>query len=127
MAEDQARKLLVEAGVLPETMRESVTFNKVREILRELDNSDQGRLRTAIETAGRLGIRGPLQSVIFIKHHLAGEHQVEVDRIDESEDGARLAILVYPEGEMPISVESLPTQIDVGTRLSYDPSEGRYS
>lgn len=127
MAVDEARRLLVEAGVLPETMRESVTFNKVREILRVLENSEQDRLREAIAVAKRLGIRGPLQSVIFIKHHLAGEHDVEVDRIDVSEDGARLAVLIYAEGEVPLPVESLPTQIDVGARLRYDPSEGRYS
>jgi len=127
MAVDQARRLLVEAGVLPETMRESVTFNKVREILRELDNSDEFRLREAIAAAAKLRIRGPLQSVIFIKQHLAGEHEVEVDRIDESEDGKRLAVLIYPEGEVPLPAESLPSQIDVGTRLLYDPSEGRYS
>lgn len=126
MAEDQARRLLVEAKILPETMRESVTFNKVRVILRELDNSDEGRLREGITAAGKLGIHGPLQSVIFIKHHLEGEHEVEVDRIDESEEGGRLAVLTYPEGEVPLSTESLPSQIDVGTRLSYDPSEGRY-
>ena len=127
MTVDRARRLLVEAGLLPETMRESVTFNKVREILRQLDNSDEDRLREAIAAAGRLGIRGPLQSAIFIKHHLAGAHEVEVDRIDESEEGKRLAVLIYPEGEVPLSTESLPSQIDVGTRFRYGPSEGRYS
>ena len=127
MAEDQARRILVEAGFLPETMRESVTFNKVRVILRDLDNSDEDRLREAIAVAAKLGIRGPLQSVIFIKHHLAGEFDVEVDRIDESEEGKRLAVLIYPEGEVALPAESLPTEIDVGTRLHYNPSEGQFS
>lgn len=127
MAVDQARRLLIEAGVLPETMRESVTFNKVRVILRELDNSDEDRLREAIAAAAKLGIRGPLQSVIFIKYHLEGEHEVEVDRIDESEEGASLAVLIYPEGEVPLPAKSLPPAIDVGARFRYDPSEGRYN
>jgi hypothetical protein len=127
MAEDRARRLLVEAGFLPETMTESVTFNKVRVILRDLDNSDEDKLREAIAVAAKLGIRGPLQSVIFIKHHLEGEIEVEVDRIDVSEDGKRLAVLTYPEGEVSLSAESLPTEIDVGTRLHYNPSEGQFS
>lgn len=128
MAEDEARRVLVESGVLPETMPDNFTFNKVREILGELDKSELGRVREGIEAAGRLGIRGALQSVIFIKHHLGGEHKVEVDRVDEGEGGARFAVLVYPEGEVPLSTDSLSPHIGVvGRRLRYDPSEGRYS
>jgi hypothetical protein len=121
-----AHRLLVEEKILPETMPENFTFNKVREILRELDHAGQDELREAIEAAGKLKIRGPLATAIFIKHHLEGEHEVEVDRIDEGEEGARLAVLVYPEGEVPITVESLPPHIDVGVRLRYVLSEWSY-
>ena len=125
--DNQAQRLMVEAKILPETMPVNFTFNKVREILRELDHAGQDKLREAIEASGKLKVRGPLATVIFIKHHLEGEHEVEVDRVDEGADGARLAVLVYPEGEVPIPVESLPPQIDIGVRLRYNSAERRYS
>lgn len=125
--DNQAQRLLVEAKILPEAMPLNSTFNKVREILRGLENADQDKLSEAIEAARSLKIRGPLSTLIFIKHHLEGEHEAEVDRIDESEEGARLAVLVYPEGEVPIPVESLPTHIDTGVRLHYDLSKRSYS
>lgn len=118
--------LFVEAGLLPEVMPDNYTFNKVREILRGFELAGQDNLREAIEATGKLKLRGPLATLIFIKHHLEGEHEVEVDRIDEGEDGARLAVLVYPEGEVPIPVESLPTHVDVGVRLRYAPSKCSY-
>lgn len=46
--------------------------------------------------------------------------EITVDRIDETEDGARLAILIYPEGEVPVRVEYLPEGINAGSRLYYD-------
>jgi hypothetical protein len=125
--ENQAQRLLIEAKILPEAMPLNYTFNKVREILRELEDTNQDKLSEAIEAAGSLKIRGPLATLIFIKHHLEGEHEAEVDRIDESEEGARLAVLVYPEGEVPIPVESLPAHINTGVRLHYDQSERSYS
>ena len=123
----QAQRLLIEAKILPEALPQNYTFNKVREILRGLETADQGKLSEAVEAARSLKILGPLSTLIFIKHHLEGEHEAEVDRIDEGEEGARLAILVYPEGEVPIPAESLPAHIDVGVRLRYSPSERRYS
>jgi hypothetical protein len=113
--------------LLPEVMPDNFTFNKVREILCKLVSAEQGKLLEAIEAAGRLKIRGPLAIVIFIKHHLEGSHEVEIDRLEESEEGTRFAVLVYPEGELPIQSECLPQNTDAGIRLSYDPAEGRYS
>jgi hypothetical protein len=124
--EDQLRSLLVEAGMLPETMPESVTFNKVREILKTLADTDSEELSKAIRAAQEQKIRGPLASVIFIKHHLKGAHEVEVDRVDESEEGTSLAILIYPEGEVPVRVEYLPEGVNTGSLLHYDPSEERF-
>ncbi|HKR01949.1 MAG TPA: hypothetical protein VJT09_14810 [Pyrinomonadaceae bacterium] len=124
--EERARALLVEAGILPQTMPVNFTFNKVEEILRRLENTDRDKLLEAVEAAGKLKIRGPLATVIFIKHHLEGEHEVEIDRVDEGEESARLAVLVYPEGEVPVPVESLPTHIAEGVRLRYAPPECSY-
>lgn len=123
---DNAKSLLVASGLLPEVMPENYTFNKVRGILKDLERSDLAELREAIRIAKELKIRGSLASVIFIKHHLAGAHEVEVDRVDESEEGVRFAILTYPEGELPVQVEYLPEGINAGSRLRYDPSEERY-
>jgi hypothetical protein len=123
---DNARTLLVAAGVVPEVMPENYTFNKVKEVLKKLEGSDSEELGQAIRIAKELKIRGPLATVIFVKHHLEGVHEVEVDRVDESEEGVRLAILVYPEGEVPVQVEHLPAGINAGSRLRYDPAEERF-
>jgi hypothetical protein len=107
-------------------MPDNFTFNKVREILDGLKDADADQLRGAIEAAGRLNIRGPLAATIFIKHHLAGAHEVEIDRVDESEEGAHYAVLIYPEGEVPVQVEQLPQNPSAGSRLHYDASAGQY-
>jgi hypothetical protein len=122
----EAQKLLTEAGLLPEVMPSNFTFNKVRGILSQLENADAARLREALTAAQGLKIVGPLASVIFIKHRLDGEHEVEVDRVDKSEEGTEFAVLVYPEGELPIRVEYLPEGINTGSRLRYDLSKERY-
>lgn len=123
---DEAQKQLIEAGLLPEVMPNNFTFNKVREILSHLADVEVDRLREAIEAAKQLKIRGPLASMIFIKHHLSGEHEVEIDRLEESEEGKRFAVLIYPEGELPIQDEFLPEEINSGSLLHYHPSEVRY-
>ena len=123
---NNAKHLLTEASILPEEMPQNFTFKKVREILDGLEQFETDELRAAIAAAGRLKIRGPLATVIFIKQHLAGAHEVEIDRVDESEEGARLAVLVYEEGEVPIQVEQLPQNISAGGRLLYEPGEGQY-
>lgn len=122
-----AHALFVEAGLLPEVMPDNFTFNKVREILDQLENSDRAGLLEAIQVVKDLKIRSPLSAMIFIKHHLEGAHEAEVDRIDESEEGTRFAVLVYPEGEVTILIEYLPEGINVGSRLHYDPSIKKYS
>jgi hypothetical protein len=124
--DNHAQRLLVEAKILPEVMPGNFTFNKVREILQSLERASEESLREAIEAAEKLNIRGALAITIFIKHHLEGEHKVEVDRMEEGEEGARFAVLVYTEGEVPLPVESLPSHVDAGVRLRYAPSEWRY-
>ena len=47
------------------------------------------------------------------------------DRLEENEEtGTRYAVLIYPEGEVPVKVEHLPEEVGVGCRLQYQPSEG---
>jgi hypothetical protein len=108
-------------------MPDNFTFNKVRELLDGLKDSGEDELRRAIAFAKRQQIRGPLAIVIFVKHHLTGAHEVEIDRVDESEEGARYAVLVYPEGELALPLEFLPADISNGMRLRYDPNAGQYS
>jgi hypothetical protein len=123
---NNAKLLLTEACLLPPELPDSFTFRKVREILDGLKDAEEEKLREAIEAVERLKIRGPLAATIFVKHHLAGAHEAEIDRVDESEDGAQLAVLVYPEGEVPVQIEQLPQGISAGHRVRYDPSAGQY-
>lgn len=123
---NNAKRLLTEASILPEEMPQSFTYNRVREILDGLETFKEDELRAAIAVAGRLKIRGPLATVIFIKHHLSGAHEVEIDRVEESEEGAALAVLVYAEGEVPIEVGQLPQNIHAGSSLRYEPAAGQY-
>jgi hypothetical protein len=108
-------------------MPENFTFNRVKEILDQLKDAEDADLRAAIEAALRLKIRGPLAAVVFVKHHLSGAHEVEVDRIDEGEDGTRYAVLVYPEGAVPLQVEQLSRTPATGDHLRYDPSAAKYA
>lgn len=124
---DPLQRLLIDAGVLPEFMPNNFTFNKVREVIGQLKDVAQDRLLEAVRLAKVQKISGPLATVVFIKHHLDGVHEAEVDRVMESEDGVQYAVLIYPEGELPIPVESLPDKIEEGISLHYDPIEGRYS
>jgi hypothetical protein len=121
-----AGRMLAEAGLLPREMPDNYTFRKVREILAVLDEAGPERLREAIAAARRMEVRGALAAVIFIRHHLGGAHEVEVDRLEESEEGEGFAVLVYEEGELPLKLGRLPPEVNGGTRLRYDPVERRY-
>jgi hypothetical protein len=124
----EIERALTEAGLLPEVMPQNFTYRKVREVLTEIDAAEPAKLSEAIKAAARLNVRSPLALVIFIKHHLVGAHEVEVDRLSESdEQDKRFAVLVYPEGEVPISTEFLPDKVREGARLHYDPDKAEYS
>jgi hypothetical protein len=124
----KAQQLLAEAGVLPREMPHNFTYDKVREVLTQLEEAEPVQMRKAIASARTLEIVNPLAAVIFIKHHMAGAHEVEVDRLEENEEvGIRFAVLIYPEGEVPIKVEHLPKEVSVGSRLQYQPSAGQFS
>jgi len=123
----KAQQLLAEAGVLPREMPHNFTYDKVREVLTQIEVAEPVQMREAIAGARRLEINNPLAAVIFIRHHTAGAHEAEIDRLEENEeDGTRYAVLIYPEGEVPIKVEHLPEGIGVGSRLHYEPSEGQF-
>jgi hypothetical protein len=124
----KARQLLAEAGVLPREMPRNFTYDKVREVLTQLAGAEPLQMGEAIAAARRFEIKSPLAAVIFIRHHVAGAHEVEVDRLEENEeDGTRYAVLIYPEGEVPIKVENLPEEVGAGSSLQYQPSEGQFS
>lgn len=127
MAESgEAERMLIEEGYLPREMAENYTFSKVREVLAAIEGEEIMRLREAMDAARRLEVRGALAAVIFIRHHLEGEHEVEVDRISESEDGERFGVLIYPDGELPIAIDRLPFNVEAGARLRYDPEKRGY-
>jgi hypothetical protein len=122
----EVQRLLTEVGILPEVLPENFTFRKVRELLDDLEKRKQDELVEAIKAAQRLQVRGPLAALIFIKHHLDGAHEVEVDRLEEGEEGTRFSVLIYPEGELPVLVKFLPEGVHGGSKLHYDPSEEIY-
>lgn len=123
-----AQSRLVKEGILPAEMPANYTFNKVRAILPELDGTEEAKLDEAVRAAKALSLSGPLATLIFIKHHLAGAHEVEVDRVVRNEeDGRAFAVLVYTEGEVPVKTEHLPENIAEGSRLRYDSKAGNYS
>lgn len=124
--QNRAQELLVEAGLLPRQMPENYTFRKVKELLAGLEGKKEDEIRKAITLAKRQEISGPLATVIFIKHHLGGAHEVEIDRLEESEEGVRYAVLVYPEGELPTKLMHLPQGVQGGSRLQYSQIEGQY-
>lgn len=118
---------LVEAGLLPEEMPGNYTFNKVRQILSGLGETPPSELDAAISAALKLEVRGPLAALIFIKYHLQGAHEAEMDRVTEDEGGgARYGVLIYAEGELPVNVKYLPEGVGEGSRLRYEPAEGAY-
>ena len=124
----EIERALVKAGLLPEEMPQSFTFRKVREVISEINVAETAKLSEAIAAATRLELRSPLAAVIFIKHHLSGTHEVEVDRVSENEaETERYAVLVYPEGEVPIRTGLLLGKVQEGTRLNYDPGKAEYS
>jgi hypothetical protein len=125
MSQD-ARRLLTEAGFLPEVLPENFTYRKVRELLADLERCGQAELGEAVRAAKKLQISGPTATLIFIKHHLEGEHEAEIDRLDESEEGIRYGVLVYAEGEVPVRAEYFPGEVSAGSRVRYDPVETRY-
>ncbi len=117
--------LLAEAGLLPREMPSNYTYDKVREVLESLESQEIEEMRGAVERAARLDVRGPLAAAIFCKHHFDGAHEVEVDRVDENEEtGTRYAVLIYPEGELPIKLEHLPQGTEAGNRIRYEPAAG---
>jgi type II secretory pathway component HofQ len=123
-----AQHLLVKEGILPAEMPANYTFNKVRSVLAELDETEEAKLYEAVKAAKALSLSGPLATIIFIKHHLAGAHEVEVDRVVRNEEeGKTFAVLVYAEGEVTVSTRHLPENLREGSRLSYDPKAGNYS
>lgn len=122
-----AERVLVEAGLLPREMPENYTSAKVREVLAGLESREEAELRAAAEAAKGLGVRGPLAVAVFVRHHLRGAHEAEVDRVAEREGtGERLAVLDYPEGEVPVALGALGLEVGAGDRLRYDPQAGRY-
>ncbi len=124
----EIQRALIEAGLLPEDLPQNFTFRRVREILAEMETVKPAKLSAAVDAATRLQISAPLAAIIFIKHHLSGAHQVEVDRVAENEEQRkRYAVLVYPEGEVTVGADFLPDKIREGTLLSYDPDKGEYS
>jgi hypothetical protein len=118
--------MLVEAGLLPRELPNNYTFRKVREILTVLEEAGPERLGEAIAAARQIEVRGALAAVIFVKHHLGGAHEVEVDRVEAGEEGEGLAVLVYEEGELPLKLAHLPQGVEGGSRLRYDPMAGTY-
>lgn len=124
----EIERRLVEEGVLPAAMPANYTFNKVRSVLSEIDGTEEARLSEAVRAAKALSLSSPLATIIFIKHHLAGAHEVEVDRVVRNEEeGKAFAVLVYTEGEVAVGTEHLPENLHEGVRLSYDPKAGNYS
>lgn len=121
-----AGRMLAEAGLLPREMPDNYTFRKVREILAVLGEAKPERLREAIAAVRQMEVRGSLAAVIFIRHHLGGAHEVEVDRVEAGEEGEGFAVLVYEEGELPVKLGRLPPEVKVGVRLRYDPVKCRY-
>ena len=119
---NRAQELLADAGLLPGQMPDNYTYKKVKEILTGLEGKDEDEIRKAITLVARQEISGPLATVIFIKHHLSGAHEVEIDRLEESEEGVKYAVLVYPEGELPIKLTHLPEGAAAGSRLRYVPT-----
>lgn len=125
--EGETHGLLAEAGVLPREMPHNFTYDKVREVLTPLGEAEPARLGEAVERARALEITGPLATVIFIRHHTGGAYEVEVDRLEDDEaGGGRYAVLIYPEGEVPVKVEHLPEGVAVGCRLQYQPAGGKF-
>ena len=123
----KAHEVLAGAGLLPRELPESYTYERVREVLAALEGRAETELRAAAEAAVRLGVRGPLAAAVFVRHHLGGAHEVGVDRVAEHEGtGERLAVLVYPEGEVPVALGALGLEVGAGDRLRYDPQAGRY-
>lgn len=122
-----AHRSLVKAGLLPEEMPDNYTFNKVRRILSEIAEADPSELNRAIARALEFEISGPLAALIFIKHHLLGPHEVEVDRlINHEEQNVTYGVLIYPEGELSVNTKYLPDDAQEGSRLQYDPTYGAY-
>ena len=123
-----AHAKLVEAGLLPAEMPKNFTYNKVRTILAELEKADPSSFDEAVKAAKAMSLSGPQALAIFIKHHLAGAHTVEVDRVASNEEqGTSYAVLIYPEGEVPVRVDCLPDGVEEGKSLRYNPAEGKYT
>ena len=122
------KNLLIKAGILPAKMPHNYTYDQVREVVSTLSGYDEALVSGAISMLARLGISGPLQSAVFIKHHLAGEHEVSIDRLmtnEETED--QYAVLTYPEGEVPVRLDMLPDGARAGRKLRYSPTEGKFT
>jgi hypothetical protein len=96
-------------------------------VLASLEGYAEEELLAAAEAAKRLGASGPLAAAVFVRHHLRGGHEVGVDRVTENEGtGERLAVLVYPEGEVTVRLDALSGGVGAGSRLRYDPGAREY-
>ncbi|MBD0370126.1 MAG: hypothetical protein ICV60_04775 [Pyrinomonadaceae bacterium] len=119
---------LMEAGLLPAELPDNYSFRKVRALLSEMEKMDAAQMKRAIEAAQSLEVRGPLAVAIFLKHHLLGAHEAEVDRLVENEEqGTRYAVLVYPEGELPVRLDYLKGAVQAGSRVRYEPASAEYT
>jgi hypothetical protein len=127
MERERLEKLLIEARVLRASMPNNYTYNKVREILTDLEKAEEGALKEALTPLAAYGIKSPLGAVTFLKRDLGGRHKVGVDRVTMTEQGEELAVSDYPEGGLPIPVKNLPRGLGEGVRLRYDPASGRYT
>lgn len=124
----KAENLLIKAGILPEKMPHNYTYDQVREVVSSLGGYEESLVRGAVPVLSRLGISGPLQSAVFIKHHLSGEHEASIDRVITNEEtGDRYAVLTYPEGEVPVKLDKLPEGARAGRKLRYSPTEGEFT
>jgi hypothetical protein len=52
--------------------------------------------------------------------------EVEIERLEESEEGVRHAVLVYNAGELTIKLKHLPQGIKGGSRLHYSATNSQY-
>ena len=123
----KAHEVLAGAGLLPREMPGSFTSERVREVLASLEGYAEEEILAAAEAAKGLGVRGPLAAAVFVRHHLRGGHEVEVDRLAQNEEsGEHFAVLVYPEGEVPVRLDALSGGVGAGSRLRYDPGARQY-
>lgn len=108
-------------------MPKNYTFDKVREMLTGIKVADPQTLKESIEAAQWHEIKGALTAAIFVSHHLAGDHDVSVDRlITDEETGERYAVISHAEGELPIKMAKNARGVRAGSTLRYEAADGGY-